>query len=456
MLCACSDDDFSTSPSDQPTPSADTISMGLLLTGNSSPTYQLKLYNRCGNDLLLTSIALRGASDNGFRMNVDGMNGTSFTNSDLLRIASGDSMFIFVEATFPSDGTSATAQHTDYIDITCNGRTQSVVLDAQSKDVAKLRGEVVAADATWPSGTEVQIYDSLVIPHGVTLTIGDSSTLYLHDKADIRVYGTLRCEGALGRPVTLRGDRTDWMFDNLPYDNLPAQWGSLIIDSTATGCLFRHTDIRGMSDGIRLDSTDVTFDACRLKNSGSHLIACRMTRLTLRNCELSNASGALLNICGGWHDITHCTLANYNFAAAVTRPALCLDNISANGERAQPLHECVIRNTIIWGRWNDPDVSLPEKTALAGDITSYRFDHCLILAEGGTDDNDFIATVWNQDPLFALIDIPNYSFDFHVQSESPAIGAGAANGAAICPTDLDGKTRAADAPTIGCYEDPIP
>ena len=459
MLCACSDDDFSTSPSDQPTPSADTISLGLLLTGNSSPTYQFKLYNRCGSDLRLTSIALRGASDNGFRMNVDGMNGTSFTNSDLLRIASGDSMFIFVEATFPSDGTSATAQHTDYIDITCNGRTQSVVLDAQSKDVAKLHGEVVAADATWPSGTEVQIYDSLVIPHGVTLTIGDSSTLYLHDKADIRVRGTLRCQGTQGRPVTLRGDRTDRMFDNLPYDNLPSQWGSLIIDSTATGCLFRNTDIRGMSDGIRLDSTDVTFDACRLKNSGGNLIACRMTRLTLRNCELSNAAGALLNICGGWNEVTHCTLANYNFAAAVSRPAISLSDYDTEAGRRTPLHECTVSNTLVWGRWCNPDIGLThyaEKGASAADsIFSYTFDHCLLRANG-TNDKDFIANIWNSDPLFAVTDVANYTFDFHVQSESPAIGAGAANGAAICPTDLDGKTRAADAPTIGCYEDPIP
>ncbi len=455
MLCACNDDDFSTSPSDQPTPSADTISLGLLLTGNSSPTYQFKLYNRCGNDLRLTSIALRGASDNGFRMNVDGMNGTSFTNSDLLRIASGDSMFIFVEATFPSDGTSATAQHTDYIDITCNGRTQTVVLDAQSKDVAKLRGEVVAADATWPSGTEVQVYDSLVIPRGVTLTIGDSSTLYLHDKADIRVYGTLRCEGTLGRPVTLRGDRTDWMFDNLPYDNLPSQWGSLIVDSTATGCLFRHTDIRGMTDGIRLDSADVTFDACHLKNSGSHLIACRMTRLTLHNSELSNAAGALVNICGGWHDITHCTLANYNFAAAVSLPALNLNDYDTDGEQRTPLHECTVRNTLIWGRWCNPDVALNhyvEKGASTADsIFSYVFDHCLLRA-AGSNDKDFIGNIWDSDPLFALIDIPNYSFDFHVQEDSPAIDAGSADCATICPTDLDGKTRAADAPTIGCYE----
>ncbi len=451
VLVSCHDEDVSTSPSDQPTLSTDTLHIGMLLTDNSSQTYQVKLYNRCGSDLQLTSVSLRGASASHFRMNVDGMKGTAFTHSDLLRIARGDSMFIFVEATFQSEGTSATTLHTDYIDVECNRRTQTIVLDAESKDVVKLRGMVLANDATWAHGTEVQIYDSLVIPRGVTLAIGDSSTLYLHDKAEILVRGTLRCEGTLANPVILRGDRTDRMFDNLPYDNLPSQWGALRIDSTAHGCLFRHTDIHGLADGIVIDSTDVTFDACRLKNSDGDLVSSRMARLTLRNCELSNAAGALLNICGGWNEVTHCTLANYNFAAVVTRPALCLDNFSADSERVQPLHECTIRNTLIWGRWNDPDVSLPEKTALAGDITRYSFDHCLLLADG-TDDDKFISTVWNQDPLFAVTDVDNYTFDFHVQEGSPAIGAGAADSTGICPTDLDGKMRAADKPTIGCYE----
>ena len=455
FLAACREE-LATSPSDQPTLSVDTLHMGLLLTDNSSPTYQVKLFNRCGAELRLTSIALRNAAVSGFRMNVDGMNGTEFTNSDLLRIASGDSMFIFVEATFAGRGTLATTQHNDYIDVTCNGRTQTIVLDAESKDVIKLRGMVLANDATWARGTEVQIYDSLVIPRGVTLTLADSTTFYLHDKAEILVRGTLRCEGTLANPVTLRGDRTDWMFDNLPYDNLPSQWGALRIDTSANAT-FLHTDIHGLADGIVIDSmANVTFDACRLKNSDGNLVTSRMARLTLRNCEMSNAAGALLDIYGGWNEVTHCTLANYNFAAVVTRRALCLNSWNENGEQAMPLHECVIRNTLIHGRWNNPDISYPSEVGVAnGTVSNFLFDHCLLLANG-EDDPNFLNNIWGEDPLFSLIDVENYTFDFHVKEGSPAIGAGSADGAAICPTDLDGKTRAADAPTIGCYEDPIP
>ena len=459
-LCGCNDE-LSTSPSDQPTLSVDTLHMGTLLAGNSSKTYQIKLYNRCRAELQLTSIVLREATTSGFRMNVDGMNGTSFTQSELLRIAEGDSMFIFVEATFPEYGTTGIARHTDYIDIFCNQRQQTIVLDAQSKDVLKLHGEVLDQDATWTSGMDVQVYDSLVIPQGVKLTLMDSVTVYLHDKADIRVRGTLVCEGKPGRPVVIRGDRTDNMFTYLPYDNLPSQWGSMYIDSTAQACRFVHTDIRGMSHGIQIDSTDVVFDACQIKNSDGNLLTCHMTQLTMHNCLLSNASGALLDIYGGWYDVTHCTLANYNFTAVARTQALRLCNMDTAACRYTPLHQCTLLNTLVWGRWRMPDVNLDYfevaldtdasgQTIYADSIFTYRFDHCLLKANG-SDDDSFVSTVWNKHPLYQETDSSHYHFDFHLQPSSPAIGMGASEGAKRCPVDLDGVSRLSQ-PSIGCYE----
>lgn len=459
-LCGC-DDELSTNPNDQPTLSVDTLHMGTLLAGNSSKTYHIKLYNRCSSELKLTSIVLRDASTSGFRMNVDGMNGTSFTQSEFLRIAEGDSMFIFVEATFPEKGTSGIARHTDYIDIFCNQRQQTIVLDAESKDVLKLYGEVLDQDVVWTPGMDIQVYDSLVIPQGVSLTLMDSVTLYLHDKADIRVRGTLVCAGKPGRPVAIRGDRTDNMFADLPYDNLPSQWGGMYIDSTAQGCRFVYTDIRGMAHGIEVDSADVVFDACHIKNSDSNLLTCHMTRLTMQNCLLSNASEALLDIYGGWYDITHCTLANYNFTSVVHSQALRLCNMDTASCRYTPLYECNLLNTLVWGRWQKTDVSLDYfqvaldtdssgQTVYADSVFSYRFDHCLLKANG-SDDENFVGTIWNKDPLYRSIDTHHYSFDFHLQNSSPAIGFGASEGAQRCPVDLDGVTRLSQ-PSIGCYE----
>ena len=48
--------------------------------------------------------------------------------------------------------------------------------------------------------------DSLVVDEGATLRILAGTTVYFHDKAKIRVKGTLLMEGTQGNPVRLRAD----------------------------------------------------------------------------------------------------------------------------------------------------------------------------------------------------------------------------------------------------------
>ena len=448
LLVSC-DDDFATGSDAQPVASTDTLHLGTLLADNSSPTYQLKLYNPNSKELKLTSIVLRNAPASGFRMNVDGMNGTSFANSDLLRISSGDSLFMFVEATFPQKGLG-TQRHLDYIDVLCNGKTTTIVLDAVSKDVRRLQGYTVTTNEVWDKSGEIQIYDSLVIAEGVVLTLTDSTTLYLHDKANIIVYGSLKAQGTITRPVTIRGDRTDNMFDNLPYDNLPSQWGSLYMRRQSRGNSFEYANIRGMSDGIWVES-EADFTNCRIKNSDGNLITAVDARTRFENCELSNAAGSLLDIVGGESAVVHCTLANYNFAASITQEALRLSNRDTLNNVSVPLLQCDFVNTIIWGRKFCPDICLDYHRPEQGDsIFNYRFDHCLIHADG-TDDEQFVGTLWNTEPGFLLIDDKNYTYDFHLTEESAAKGAGTTDNASSQRSDIDGKEWQ-NPPSIGCYE----
>lgn len=433
----------------QPVASVDTLHLGTLLAGNSSPTYQLKLYNQCNKELKLSSIVLRNAGTSGFRMNVDGMNGNSFTQSDLLRISAGDSLFIFVEATFPPVG-AGVKQHLDYVDVTCNGKTSTVVLEATSKDVRKVTAAILTNNETWSNAEEVQIYDSLVVSKGVTLTLKDSATLYLHDKANIIVYGRIVSQGTKDRPVTIRGDRTDNMFDNLPYDNLPSQWGSLYLREGSGQNVFENTNIHGMSEGIFVRGESL-FKDCRIKNSDGNLFTALNAKMELINCELSNAAGSLLDLVGGSYDIVHCTLANYNFAASITQEAVRLCNQDTLTKKEAPLEKCDFTNSIIWGRKYCPDVLIEYIKPESGDsIFAYVFDHCLIKADG-EDDESFINTLWNQDPLYQIVEDENYRFDFRLQKDSPAVGAGSEECTAKVPYDIDGTPRIG-APCIGCYE----
>lgn len=473
-ITAC-DDELATGIDAQPTFSTDTLRLGTLLAETSSRTYSLMLYNRLSDELRLTSVVLREGTESGFRMNVDGMVGSSFTDADLLRIAPHDSMFIYVEATLPASGNGLTAYEA-HIDVTCNGLLSSIVLTAECKDVLRLDGVTIDADRTIARTQELQIYDSLVVAPGVTLTLEDSVTVYLHDKADLIVYGTLLSRGTDSSRVTIRGDRTDNMFDNLPYDNLPSQWGSLYFRTGSHGNLLEHTDIRGMSGGIIVEPTDidltrdnpaVTFRSCHIKNSDGSLILAHSADMRLLNCELSNAAGSLLELYGGAYEVIHCTLANYNFAATINKEAVYLSNFDSAAYTLHPLYRCLFANTLIWSRiersnysdvypcfWRveteDGEFYDRVNKIRYDSVFHYTFDHCLLHAQG-TDDDDFIQTLWNVDPKFRLIDAANYSYDFRLSDDSPARGAGSPTYINRCPTDLDHRERTGT-PSIGCYE----
>ena len=231
-IASCSDDiltDADAQPSYELNDS-DCYNLGVLLTGHNTATQKLMLYNRQKGELSLTSICLRGGDSSIFRINVDGMAGTDFTNPDFLHIAQGDSLYILVEAAFAGQQDERDVVREDYLDIVCNGRMQSIRLVVTTRDVEELLNDTIRRDTTWlAGGIDKLIYGAFAIEPGVTLTVEPGVTLYLHDHASIEVYGTLRLEGTLEQSVNLLGDRTDKIFDNLYYRDMSAQWGGINI-----------------------------------------------------------------------------------------------------------------------------------------------------------------------------------------------------------------------------------
>ena len=48
----------------------------------------------------------------------------------------------------------------------------------------------------------------------------------MHDTAKVITYGTLLAKGTRENPIVFRGDRPDFILnDILPYDRTPSQWG---------------------------------------------------------------------------------------------------------------------------------------------------------------------------------------------------------------------------------------
>lgn len=191
ILGGCIEDGIDTSPSSQPDFSVDTLYMGTVFTGQPTPTSRFKVYNRHNRIISISDISIRGGS-RVFRLNVDGFAGENFHN---VEIRPKDSIFVFVEATLAPNGRPELTEINQTIDFTTNGVTRSVVINAEGQDVRQLNGEIIDTDTRFDAVYPYQIFDSLVVSPGATLTLAPGTTLHFHDKAYCRVEGTLVSEG---------------------------------------------------------------------------------------------------------------------------------------------------------------------------------------------------------------------------------------------------------------------
>ena len=458
LSAACTDDAVSTSPDDRLSYSTDTVRFDTLFTTVSSSTERLMVYNTHSKRISIESIELLGGGTSGFRINVDGMQGTRFEQIDIAR---RDSLFIFVEATIDPTGFDLPQRCEDIIELRYNGLIERITLEAYGQDAIFWRGRRIEADTTITAAKPVVVYDSLCVATGVTLTRAPGSRLCFHDKGKLVVEGTLRAEGTFDNPVTLRGDRPDKLFSNLPYDNMSAQWGGVCLRAGSFDNLLSHTHLRGTTYGITADSCGtecekLRIESCVIKNSNGPLLAAVGARIEAANSEFSNGGGPLLQLEGGSYGFTHCTIASLTPFVAVSDAAVSLSNryysASLGVDVSIPLERADFLNCLIWGR-RTAEVSLTNYQPAGTEEFSFNhlFDHCLIKASG-EDDENFVSTLWGDDPLFLLIDADNYTYNFTLQPDSPAARQGNPDHAAAWPLDLNGRPRNQFAPSIGAYE----
>ncbi|MDE5666060.1 MAG: right-handed parallel beta-helix repeat-containing protein [Duncaniella sp.] len=439
---SCIEDGIDTSPSAQPEFSVDTLKLGVVFTGEPTPTSRFMVYNRHDKIISISNIALRGG-DGAFRINVDGFSGTSFQN---VEIRPKDSIFVFVEATLRPNGLPELTDFNDVIDFTTNGVTRSVVLNASGQDVERLHGLVIDSDSRFDATYPYQIYDSLVVAPGATLTIAEGAVLHFHDKAFMRVEGTLVTEGTPQRPVNMAGDRTGNVVGDISFDLMASQWKGLTFAPESRGNRLSHTIVRNTVAGVLADSlSQVSMLNCRLRNSAGYSLVSRYADISLTGCEVAEAAEGVMALMGGKAQISNCTFANYYLFSGLGGASVQLyhyDSESDNGS-GMPLLEASFGNCIFYG--NGTDLSPGDLSGSA--VTIHR---CLLKSKGKDDDN-FIDCLWGEDPLYYTVR-NDYYFDYRLQPESPAIGAGYT---ALIPEegclDFYGVDRGPN-PNLGAYQ----
>lgn len=420
LFTACIDDSFTTSSNDVLDFSVDTISFDTIFTNEGTATRSLKVFNRSDKSLRISSITLGKGEESEYIVNVDGLSGTSFADTEL---RGNDSLFIYIIANVAETGQLQPVECRDSLVFVTNGVTQHVKLLAQTQDAIRMRGVVINSDSILSAEKPFIVYDSLVVSPQVTLTIEPGATLYFHNGASLQVYGRLIAEGEPGVPVTMRGDRLDRMFDNLPYNNLAGQWAGIRFHEGSFDNRITHAMVRGTTWGIVCDSTDVsrmtlTIHNSIIHNSTAHLLEVKCNRVRITNSELSDAGSSVFSIRKGHADITHSTIVNYYFydmiKGAIINTPTCEELIEWGVHLS--LNNCLIAGNaspLSEGDFTGSDVYL---------------NSCLIAGVEGTDDANFIHTMWNGEPMFWLIDRENYLYDYRIGSpESGAIGWGSAS-----------------------------
>ncbi|MCD8318696.1 MAG: hypothetical protein LUC45_07620 [Paraprevotella sp.] len=443
--------------------STDTVQFDTVISTIGSSTRQLMVYNRNGDGLRIASVRLQKGNDTHFRVNVDGsyLEPESGARAYDFEVRKGDSICVFAEVTMPENGQDAPVALDDTLIFTLeSGVEQSVMLAAVGQDAYLWRGKVIDSDTLLEAGRPIVIYDSLSVKEGVTLSMNPGVELYFHDGANLWVHGRIAAAGTMTQPVVFRGDRTDRMFDYLPYDNTPSHWGGIRLEKTSAGNLFDYVDIHSASYGIACDSsstdtTKLTLTNSVIHNVGGEGLGIYHCRAYVGNTQVSNTLGHCVAVVGGWAEFVQCTLAQFYPWDASRGDALYLSNRWL--EMDYPLEHAYFLNCLVTGYADD--VIMGNLKDDQNDV-DYYFGNCVLRTVESEDAARFVNVVYEKkgdqgtgQDQFKRFDTDNYLYDFRLDSLSVARDKGALEWAKRYPTDPYGVSRVSDAgPDAGCYE----
>ncbi len=440
--------------------SVDTLRFDTVFTGMQTPTLKFVVRNPQKEAIQIHAITLR--ENKYFRINVDGE--TQVENMRNIILAGKDSLFVFVKANINKQNQNNPVFIEDAICFDVNGKQQTLPIEAYGQDVTILRQKWFVTDFTLSNEKPYLVYDYLAVDTARTLTIPEGTTIYMHDNAQIYVFGNLKAEGTLQKPIRIRGDRLDDMLVDVPYDYVAGRWGSIYLvqpeekDQTNTYDINYLEINSGMLGVACLNTNPYRKSQLRLINSRIHNFAqyglyIQNTDAEIANCEISNCAGYCVYLAGGEHHFTHNTIASY-FTGGNIQPvsredvaAVYVNNLSKQTAKTT----AYFYNNVIAGiRENNVVLATPLPDYYLGD-----FSHNYLRADSANAnfaDNVFYE---NNDTIFrnTQFTIERGYYNFLLDSVSPARNIGDIEMTKRYPFDRLGNPRPNHAaPDAGCYQ----
>lgn len=480
-LMGCDDyDTFTTDRSATLQFSREQVVFDTLITTIPSATQTLTVYNRGDKGVRIREVRLASGAASRFRINIDGQDMSRTVDNRVtdFEVRRRDSMMVRLEVTVPEWNSDEPQPVTDQLIFTLeSGVVQQVALSVVGQDAFFLDSRTLTQDTTLTARRPILVRGGLTVAEGVTVTMQAGTRLLFHDDAGMTVDGRIVVDGTLEHPVVFRGDRTDHIFDYLPYDRLPGRWQGIVLSAKSTGNHLNYADIHGGTYGIvcalpKKGEEVVPFTSdtpLRLSLANSVIHNIKGAGLVLQDCraevansEISNTLGHCVHLVGGDVTFTFCTIAQFYPLDANRGDALHIANVLDGSYHALlrgDFINCVITGyaeDVVMGEWI-ADNALPEGVSQAED--NYHFQHCFLATEIPSAE-EFVACIYDdpqseygRDKNFQVMDSRALQYDF-----TPVEGSllrGIANPAYITawPNDRKGRPRSPNAnPNAGCYE----
>lgn len=402
----CRKNNISSDPDAQLAFSRDTVFFDTVFTTIGSTTQLVKIYNRNDQAIRISEVDLVGGTNSKFQLNLDGIPGVSFSD---VEVASGDSMWMFVEVTVDPSQQNLPFVVEDRVRFVTNGNEQFVQLVAWGQDAyfhgGPRRLSVLPCNEVWNADKPHVVYGIVAVDENCSLTINAGTQVHCHAKSGLYIYrGLLTVQGEYGNEVVFQGDRLE-----PSYSNIPGQWGielSFAFETSfgveeatvarggiwlfeCTGATIDYAILKNGSIGIQVDTlASPTEDALRLTNTridnmGVLGILGQGTNISGWNNLVSNCgqSCAAFTI-GGRYQFAYSTFANYWSEGSRQAPTFILNNYYLdinNTVQLRSIHDTWFHNCIFYGNnatlsnFNEFVVDMVEEQS-----QDYRFEFCAV------------------------------------------------------------------------------
>ena len=448
--------------------STDTLRFDTVFTSLGSATRILKLYNDNNGIVSISNISMESGESSFFRLNVDGIPGSSFSDVEILP---NDSLYIFAEVTIDPDMPLSASPFVieEFLNLAINGNEHQVLLEAWGQNANYLPNRFAQGatgilscnleDWIWDDPRPYVIYGhifidscNVILPPGTKVHVHGGVTRSEGESREegligILPAGRITSNGTVDNPVVIEGDRLEKEFENQL-----GQWSGITINGSK-GSSFNHTIIKNASDGILVGTgSELKLSNTQIFNTSRFGLVGINAKIEAENCIIhTNGANSFAAVQGGDYRFQYCTLANFGneAEALLLQNYVCLDD-ECNSIQVFDLSSNFI-NCIIAG--DDDDEILLD----SGDNNrfQYFFQNSIVVVDELIDDfPNFLVENCSrcdnvdirEERLFLEVDKSNYHLDTMSVAEMNA------RPIVDIRFDLDGNMRDAENPDIGCYE----